>query len=166
VTGEAGNEEFASWYVRDFGRVCAAVSLALRDPGLGEEATAEAFARALLHWGKVRVADSPNGWVFRVALNHARSVLRRKHLERRYLQRQRVAAVPPPREPDNELWRAVAALPDRMRTAIALRYVADLSEDEVARAMGVTRGTVASTLYRARQRLAVTLTPDTTRRTP
>lgn len=153
--------EFAAWYAASFEDVRRAVVLAVGDAELGEEATAEAFARALLHWPKVRQADSPRAWVYRVALNEVRSRLRRRRTERRYLQRQRAMGVPhqpPPDEPDTALWQAVADLPVRARTAVALRYVADLTEAEVAEAMGVARGTVAATLNQARRRLAVMLT--------
>jgi DNA-directed RNA polymerase specialized sigma24 family protein len=69
-----------------------------------------------------------------------------------------LSAVPPSvPEIDIELWEVVRALPDRQRTAIVLRYVADLSEADIAIAMKVRRGTVASTLTQARARLAVEL---------
>jgi DNA-directed RNA polymerase specialized sigma24 family protein len=42
----------------------------------------EAFARALAAWPRVRTMDSPGGWLYRVALNQARSWLRRRGLER------------------------------------------------------------------------------------
>lgn len=44
----------------------------------------------------------------------------------------------PPEPPDDELWAAVRALPDRQRTAVALRYVADLDHAEIARALATT----------------------------
>ena len=53
-----------------------------------------------------------------------------------------------------EVWDAVATLSDRQREAIVLRFVADLPEAEIARAMKVSRGTVASTLADARKSLA------------
>jgi RNA polymerase sigma-70 factor (ECF subfamily) len=53
----------------------------------------------------------------------------------------------------------VHTLAPRARTAIALRYVADLSEQTVADAMNVSRGTVATTLSRARRQLAGLLEP-------
>jgi DNA-directed RNA polymerase specialized sigma24 family protein len=59
------------------------------------------------------------------------------------------------------VWDVVRALPDRQRMAVVLRYVADLAEDDIAVAMGVTRGTVASTLAAARRSLAALLAePD------
>ena len=60
-----------------------------------------------------------------------------------------------------EVWVAVRLLPTRQRVAIVLRYVADLGEDEIAATMGVTRGTVASTLADARHALALVLGPQT-----
>jgi DNA-directed RNA polymerase specialized sigma24 family protein len=162
---------FAAWYGATFPRVRAAVTLAVGDAWLAEEATAEAYARALARWPAVRDLNRPEAWVYTVALNQVRSRLRRMRLERRYLARQRAGYHPPPPEPDTALWAAVAQLPPRSRTAVALRYVADLSEAEVAAAMGVAPGTVASTLHKARARLAELLSPagtdtDTPERTP
>jgi RNA polymerase sigma-70 factor (ECF subfamily) len=135
--GTTDGADFTAWYATAFPRMRAAVTLAVGDPWLGEEATAEAFARALLHWPGDPRAGAPGGLGLHVALNHVRSRLRRQRLERRYLARQQAGYHPPPPEPDTALWAAVAQLPPRARTAIALRYVADLSEAEVAAAMGV-----------------------------
>jgi DNA-directed RNA polymerase specialized sigma24 family protein len=41
-------------------------------------------------------------------------------------------------DPGDPLWAAVRALPERQRTAVALRYVADLDHPQVARALGTT----------------------------
>ena len=58
-----------------------------------------------------------------------------------------------PAEAD-DLWRAVRALPDRQRAAIVLRYVDDLSVDEIANVLDVTDGTVKASLAQARASLA------------
>ncbi len=63
---------------------------------------------------------------------------------------------------DDEVWQAVRALPDRQRTAIVLRYVADLPEADIAEALHVSRGTVASNLSDARKALARFLDDDET----
>lgn len=151
---------FADWYRDEFPRVSRALALATGDQGLGEEVAAEAFARALVQWDRVRRMESPGGWVYAVALNEVRRSWRRDRLERRYLARLGAGNVAPPEAPDDELWRAVAKLAPRARVAVALRYVADLPEAEIAEAMNVSRGTVASTLFTARRQLAAALTPD------
>jgi RNA polymerase sigma-70 factor (ECF subfamily) len=145
--------DFAQWYAASYARVLRAVTLAVGDVGVGEEATAEAYARALMHWRTVRATHRPEAWVYRTALNYVRSRLRRARLERRWIARQKIGSHPPPPEPPTALWAAVAQLAPRARTAVALRYIADLSEAEVAEAMGISRGTVAATLNKARTRL-------------
>ena len=58
---------------------------------------------------------------------------------------------------DRELWQQVRILPARQRTAIALRYVGDLTLREVAAAMRVSEGTVDQHLRRALRTLRETL---------
>ena len=53
----------------------------------------------------------------------------------------------------DETLRVVRQLPARQRTAVVLRYYADHSEAQIAEAMGVSLGTVKSTLSRALDRL-------------
>lgn len=153
-------DEFAVWYGALWPRVLRAVTVTVGDRDLAEEAVAEAFSRALARWPSPAEIDSPVAWLHRVAVNEVRSRWRRSRLERRLLER--IAAEPAPRihpvEPrDDALWAAVAALPDRTRQMVALRYVLDLPEAEVATALGVTRGTVASTLSKARHQLSAVL---------
>jgi RNA polymerase sigma factor (sigma-70 family) len=104
--------------------------------------------------------SSSTGWTYRVALNHLRRRARRAATERRVVDRVGGPNTVEERPADDDVWRAVRALPDRQRTAIVLRYVADLPEAAIAEAMGVSRGTVASNLSTARQSLVRFLTED------
>jgi RNA polymerase sigma factor (sigma-70 family) len=61
---------------------------------------------------------------------------------------------------DLDLWAAVQQLPERMRAAVALRYLEDLPEAEIADLLGCSIGTVKSQLSRARDRLAIALEPE------
>jgi RNA polymerase sigma factor (sigma-70 family) len=56
-----------------------------------------------------------------------------------------------------EVMEAVQALPTRQREVLTLRYWADLSEAEIARTLGVTRGTVKSTASRGMQAVTARL---------
>jgi RNA polymerase sigma-70 factor (ECF subfamily) len=58
------------------------------------------------------------------------------------------------------VWAAVARLPEQERTLIALRYVADLPQAQIAEVLGIPPGTVASGLSRGRRRLGIDLHPD------
>lgn len=141
---------FDAWYLREHPKLVAALTWVAGDPHVAADATDEAFARAYANWRKVAQMASPGGWVYRVALNVVRRRMRRLALERRNVE--------PPREVaevvDREIWTVVRKLPERQRVAVVLRYLLDLPEQEVAAAMGISRGTVASALAAARQRLA------------
>ncbi len=146
--------DFEVWYRREHSRLVNSVFLLSGSVEVAREAADEAFARAAARWDRVRVMESPGGWVFRVAVNLVRR-------ERRRARRETVAVgrIGGPIEmgdvelPDSQLWAAVRSLPDRQRAAIVLRYVGDLKEAEIAEVLGVSRGTVASNLSRARNAL-------------
>jgi RNA polymerase sigma-70 factor (ECF subfamily) len=144
--------DFSAWYREQHPLVLAALTVASGRADVAAEATDEAFVRAYERWERVRRMGSPGGWLYRVALNDLRRRCRRQAIERDLLRRQ----APPPVAPaavEPHLWEAVRALPHRQRTAVALRYVLDLPEADVARLMGVTRGSASATLTAARRRL-------------
>jgi RNA polymerase sigma factor (sigma-70 family) len=148
--------DFGEWYADQRPRVYVSLLALSGDADLAAEATDEAFTRAVAQWKRVRAMESPGGWTQRVALNVLRRRLRRRRFETRLLPR--LARDEHEVMPTGEVWDLVRALPDRQRVAVVLRYVADLTEPDIAIAMGIARGTVASTLAAARERLAGVLT--------
>jgi RNA polymerase sigma factor (sigma-70 family) len=150
--------DFDEWYADQRPRVYLSLLALSGDADLAADATDEAFTRAVTQWKRVRVMESPGGWTQRVALNVLRRRLRRRRFEARLLPR--LASTEHELMPTGEVWDLVRALPDRQRVAVVLRYVADLTEPDIAIAMGIARGTVASTLAAARERLGEALTRD------
>jgi RNA polymerase sigma-70 factor, ECF subfamily len=148
---------FEGWYRAEHPRVLGLLTVVAGDAEVGREVTAEAFTRALERWDRVGDMDSPGAWTYRVGVNLLRRRLRRSAFEQRF----RPDAPPPAAPPavESELWHAVRALPVRQRTAVALRYVCDLPQDQIAAFMHVAVGTVSATLTAARKRLAAELTP-------
>jgi DNA-directed RNA polymerase specialized sigma24 family protein len=143
---------FEAWYAREHPRLVAALAVAAGDVALGAEAADEALARAFERWHRVGAMASPDGWTYQTGLNVLRRRWRRAALERRAARR-----VPPatlPRGWSVEVWDALARLPERERTAVALRYVVDLPTGEIATVMRIAPGTVGSTLHAARRNLA------------
>ena len=134
------------------------MAVTARDVELAGDVTAEAFARALERWDRVGSMSSPGGWTYRATLNVLRRRLRRAAVEEHLLRRAPGREPPPLTDQGLGVWEAVATLPPRTRTAVALRYLGGLTEAEVADAMGVAPGTVAATLHAGRQRLAALLT--------
>jgi RNA polymerase sigma-70 factor (ECF subfamily) len=148
---------FGEWYADAYPRLVVALALIGHDRDFARDAAAEACARALERWDRVRTMSSPDGWAYRVGVNVLHRRYRRVAIERRILARVRPEASIDSTELDPALWDAVRALPDRQREAVALRYVLDLEQHEVAEAMGIRPGTVASTLHAARAQLASVL---------
>lgn len=103
-----------------------------------EDVAQEALARAFVHWRKVR--GYGDAWVVRVAGNLAIDAWRRT----RRLQHEDAPDSPTP-EPDAariDLHRALRTLSRRQREVLVLRFLADLPEAEVARALGCSIGSV------------------------
>lgn len=147
-------QHFEDWYRRLHPRVLAIVAVTCGDADVACDSVDEAFTRALDRWEKVSTMSSPDAWVYRVALNVMRRRFNRRLLERRLLMRRVVAPPPAEGELHPELWAHVGHLPERQRMAVLLRYVGDLTEAEVAGAMGISRGAVSASLAAARSRLA------------
>jgi RNA polymerase sigma-70 factor, ECF subfamily len=120
-----------------------------------EDLTQEAFLRAYRDWRRVSEMESPDGWVRRVAVNLARSRVRRLRSEasaRLRLNARSVSMGEPSQESD-DFWREVRRLPHRQAQVLALHYIDDLSVTEIARVLGVADGTVKAHLHEGRRRL-------------
>jgi DNA-directed RNA polymerase specialized sigma24 family protein len=152
------DRSFELWYADSFPRLSTTVLALTGDRDIASDATDEAFSRAWRHWDQVRGMASPDGWCYRVALNVVRARARRRRIEQRLLPRLVLRSTVS--APAGEVWELVRVLPARQRIAVVLRYVADLDEQEIAAVMGITRGTVASTLSAARRSLGIALEAD------
>ena len=150
--------EFSEWYASEYSRLVVLLALSTGSREVGEDAAAEAFARAYEKWDRVRRMATPTGWTYTVGLNVARRKMRRAALERALLRRQKFTEFTTSPPDLSELREAVEDLPDRQRTAVLLRYYADLPESEIATIMKVSPGTIAKTLHVARKRLEARLT--------
>lgn len=147
---------FEDFYDAARDRVYRAVVLATRQPDRAEDATAEAFARALARWDRVARHPNPTAWVVRTALNSFVSGWRVWHREMRTLSD--VVAVPDEgRSIDPFLLRQLWRLPRRQREVVALRVLLDLDTRETAKALGLAEGTVGVHLKRALDALRLAL---------
>jgi RNA polymerase sigma-70 factor (ECF subfamily) len=151
--------DFATFYAESRDRVYRTVLVATRHAPTAEDATHEAFERALARWDVVGNHAEPAAWVIRVALNQATSWWRRRHRETPDPPERPTAG---PADPlDDAVVRAIWALPRRQRQVVALRILADQSIETTAALMGITPGTVKSTLHRALAAVRESLPPET-----
>jgi RNA polymerase sigma-70 factor (ECF subfamily) len=135
-------------------RLVGALSLYTGDADLAEELAQEAVARVCCHWRRVRTMDAPGAWLHRVARNLAHSHFRRVRAGKRASERTRAVGDDTTALDDAVALRAtVAALPERERDAIVLRFYIGCSVKETAAALDVPEGTVKTLTHRAIGRL-------------
>jgi RNA polymerase sigma-70 factor (ECF subfamily) len=152
-------------------RLCAVIAGILRDRDAVEDVVQETFTKA---WLRIESFHGDSGlytWLYRIAVNGCKDRMKRMRrrpacsledlkvdvatatgapavegLERREL-RLRVRA-------------AIARLPAKFRTVLALREIEGMAYQEIADVVGLNLGTVESRLFRARQRLRTLLMED------
>ena len=107
-----------------------------------EELVQDVFLRVLERWDGLY---EPLGYVRTAVVNAARSELRKREVRRRLGRRLAPDRV---RVEGDYLVDALDGLAPRRRTALVLRFYAQMSETEIAEAMGVPPGTVKSLLSR------------------
>ena len=138
--------DFGVFYSETWERVYRALAVILRDHDLARESVDEAMVRAFQRWSKVRTYDNPVGWVYRVALNYARSRRRRRWREVPWGSIELTWEM---KTPNPDLMSALIGLPLRQREVVVLRFLFDWSVREVAAALDIPSGTVKSRLHRA-----------------
>jgi RNA polymerase sigma-70 factor (ECF subfamily) len=126
---------------RQFERVARAIT---GDREVALEAVQEGFADALRHCRQWAGGGQLDGWVWRCVVNRSQKARRGPVSESLVDER-----LPDVREDHSELGVRLAALPERQRLVVFLRYFADLEYREIAAALGVETGTVSATLHAA-----------------
>jgi RNA polymerase sigma-70 factor (ECF subfamily) len=134
-----------------FARVAASVT---GDSERARDAVQEAFATAVRKRRTFRSDGPLEAWVWRIVLNAARSDMRRSIRAVEYDEPTAANGHP---ERDAELRVALARLPEQQRTAVFLRYYADLDYAAIGEALGIHTGTVAATLNSAHTTLRIRL---------
>ena len=157
------DEDFRAYVVHRSPALLRTGYLLTGDAAAAEDLVQNALFKTWGQWRRVSAMDNPDAYVRRVMLNDRRSWWRRTGA------REQLVAVPPERPgPDEEaalaerdrVWRVMSRMPPRMRAVLVLRYWDDLSEAEIADALGCSVGTVKSQASRGLRRLADLLGPD------
>ena len=124
-----------------------------------EELVQDAFVAVLRRSGGWLDDEKAPAYLRSAVLNGARSHLRKQQVRRRWLR----SAEPPGTAggadgvvdaASGEVLDALRALPERQREVLALRYYLDLSEAEIAAALGIAAGTVKTHAHRGLAALA------------
>lgn len=143
-----------------------------RDASLAEDITQTTLTNAYRRWPRIRRTSSPNAYVRRMLVN--------SHLD--WCRRQSSTEwptdlsswEPPETAPDpaevlasrEQIRHALDSLPARARTALVLRYYADLDDAGIADAMNVSVSAVRSTISRALRQLRASNTMNALKEAP
>lgn len=156
----AAREEFRDYVVGASPSLIRVAYLMTGNHADAEDLVQTALAKTYLAWPRIREREAVDGYVRRVMLNTRTSWWRRsRHLpaadlretatERSTSARDDTADV----DLHDALWTALGGLSHRQRAAVVLRYYEDLTEPETAALLGVSVGTVKSTVSRALRKL-------------
>jgi RNA polymerase sigma-70 factor (ECF subfamily) len=128
--------------------------------------TEEAFIRAMKAYPRFRGDSDPFTWLYRIGVNVFKKRYR-KRARRRELWEGHLQNDPPPRaelrtpetavlmkERAELVRKAISELPDAYRETIALRYIDDMTYEDIATACRCSVGTVKSRLARGKELLA------------
>jgi RNA polymerase sigma-70 factor (sigma-E family) len=128
-------------------------ALLVGDVATAEEVVQDSFIAMHANWRRLQDTGKASGYLRQCVINRSRSVLRHRRVVDRNVPRQ--PSAPSAEEGAIALFdrsavvAALHRLPPRQRQALVLRYYAELSEGQIASAMGISRGAVKSHIFRA-----------------
>jgi RNA polymerase sigma factor (sigma-70 family) len=138
-------------YRADFPRFVRVATAISGDEESGADAVHDAFVQAVRNRRSFRAEGPLEGWVWRMVVNAAK----------KRAQRRSEVGVEAPAESENgfgdPVRSLIAALPERQRLALFLRYYADLDYGSIGAVLGVAPGTVGATLNAAHTALRSSL---------
>jgi RNA polymerase sigma-70 factor (ECF subfamily) len=154
-------DDLETWLEEGYIRSYRTARLILGNRFDAEEAVQEAFLRAWRFRASLGTGSDVRPWLYRVVVNTCNSKLREEIPSRDHRSSVADLATVPstgdaPGQVDEsqDLLRALQDLPTHLRIVVVLRYYADLTEREIATAIGRRQGTVKSRLHEARRLLA------------
>ncbi len=137
--------------------------LLVDDMATAEDVVHDAFIALQQHQSRLRDPAAAIGYLRTTVVNRSRSLLRKRQTMRRHLSLARDSYADSAdselllAEGQQEVLAAVRQLPRRQQEVLALRYWANLSEAEIAEALGISRGAVKSNASRGMDKLEAML---------
>lgn len=153
---------FAELYQQQVQFAYGTALILVRNPSVAADVCQEAFLKAFKHIKSFRDGESFRAWFYRIVVNEAMRLTRR--MKRWPIPTDKIpnSLSPSANNPETaaiskeqciEIWELVQRLPSKLQVPLALRYYADLSENEIAKTLHIPLGTVKSRLNRGREGL-------------
>lgn len=165
-------DAFAALYEVFSRRVFGLCRHLLGSPEAAEDATHEVFLRAQRAMTSYDISLPFPRWLLSIASHYCVDLLRRRRLERHLFEPEATEAQEPPAPSPSPLAvvlegearavvrTALEALPDRYRMPLVLRYYNELSYEQIAATLGLSRNHVATLIFRGKQELRRALKPS------
>jgi RNA polymerase sigma-70 factor (sigma-E family) len=153
-----GDPAFHEYVTSQSGSLLRMAYLLTRNRADAEDLVQAALAKTYQAWDRIEDRAAVDGYVRRAMVNTHISWWRRRRVEEYptdEIPDQPVIDHASDSEVQDALRRAIERLPQRMRAAVVLRYYEDMSEAEIANVLGVSLGTVKSTVSRAVAKLRI-----------
>lgn len=153
IEREVWLEDAMNRWERSLMRTCYAY---LGDVSLAEDAVQETFLKAWKGFERFRGESQEKTWLMRIAMNTCKDIRRSawfRHIDRSATLDQLPEGIEPFTAKDDTLTRTVMALKPRIREVVLLHWYQQLSGDETAKALGVSRSTVYNRLEKAQKLL-------------
>ena len=147
--GGATLTQIEAVYRLRFGEFSGVAAAILADREAGRDAVQEAFANAVRKRHEFRREGPLDAWLWRSVVNSALSERRRRASEAMDPAADYFRASTSGGSATDDIQAAIAALPERQRLVLFLRYYADLDYAAIGEALGIAPGTVAAALHAA-----------------
>jgi len=166
TANEIAAEEFSAVVAKHRPQIFRFLLASTRDMDLAETLTQECFLKAHRNWASFRGESTAMTWLMRIAINLQKDHWRNRRMQ--FWRQTRTNAVDMDeasewlpsgessveqqllaRERVGQVWKVVEGLSERQRTVFLLRYVEEVELSEIARATGLSEGTVKAHLSRA-----------------
>jgi RNA polymerase sigma-70 factor (sigma-E family) len=152
------DRSFGDYVAARSGSLLRMAFLLTRNRADAEDLVQAALAKTFQAWDKIEDHKALDGYVRRAMVNTHISWWRRRRVEEYPtddIPDRAVADHADGSELHESLRRALDRLPSRMRAAVVLRYYEDMTESEIAEILGISQGTVKSTVSRAVAKLRI-----------
>jgi RNA polymerase sigma-70 factor (ECF subfamily) len=157
------DQKFTDIYETHYRRVFGLCRYLLNSADAAEDAVHEVFLRAKSKLSSYDGSHLISSWLLGIASHYCIDVLRRRGLESRLFESDSPSEASSARpsaltemlvaERADAVRAALMGLPDKLRVPLTLAYYNELSYDEIAKLLGLTRSNVATLLFRARERM-------------
>jgi RNA polymerase sigma-70 factor, ECF subfamily len=169
--GAADKEALAALYRHFHRRVFGLCRYLLGSETEAEDAASDVFTRLPRAMNSYDISLPFPRWLMSITSHHCVDLLRKRKVASRLFEPaeadapEAASATPSPlqevltAESRDKVRRAVAALPEHYRLPLTLRYYNEMSYDEIAATLELTRAHVATLIFRAKQELRRALSP-------